>query len=110
MFITLLGIGSETLRKDFDVAGIEYARKHPEPGVVMNAGEVVEILKVSVPAVAAAIVAWLNTRPSRKVTVTLKDHSIWQAEGRSIAEVEKLLTGAKSIMAAETKKPAQQKK
>jgi hypothetical protein len=110
MFITLLGIGSETLLKDFDAARIEYARKHPESGVVMNAGEVVEILKVSVPAVAAAIVAWLKTRPSRKVTVTLKDHSIWQAEGRSIAEVEKLLTRAKSIMAAETKKLAPQKK
>lgn len=105
MFITLLGIGSETLLEDFDAAGVEYAHRHPQPGVIMNAGEVVEILKFSVPAVAAIIVAWLNTRPSRKVTVTLKDKTIWQAEGRSVAEVEKLLTSAKTIMALETKKP-----
>jgi len=110
MFITLIGIGSETLLEDFDAAGVEYARRHPQPGVIMNAGEVVEVLKFTIPAVATIIVAWLNTRPSRKVTVTLKDKSIWQAEGRSVAEVEKLLTGAKTIMALETKKPEGHKK
>ena len=105
MFITLLGIGSETLLEDFDTVGVEYARREPQPGVITNAGEVVEVLKFSVPAVAAIIVAWLNTRPSRKVTVTQKDNTIWQAEGRSVDEVEKLLTSAKTIMALETKKP-----
>lgn len=110
MFITLLGIGSETLLEDFDAAGVEYARRHPQPGVIMNAGEVVEVLKFTVPALAGIIVAWLNTRPSRKVTVTLKDKTIWQAEGRSVAEVEKLLTTAKTVMALETKKPDGYKK
>lgn len=110
MLITLLGTGSETLLEDFDAAGVEYARRQPQPGVIMNAGEAVEVLKFTIPAVATIIVAWLNTRPSRKVTVTLEDRSIWQAEGRSVAEVEKLLRGAKTIMALETKKPEKQKK
>ena len=104
MFITLFGIGSETLLKDFDAAEVEYARRHPQPGVVMNAGQVVEILKFSVPAVAGIIVAWLNMRPSRTVTVTIKDDTTWHARGKSVAEVEKLLTGAKNILALETEK------
>jgi hypothetical protein len=110
MLITILGIGSETLLEDFDAAGVEYDRKHPQPGVIMNAGEVVEVLKFTVLVLATIIVAWLKARPSRKVTVTLKDKSIWQAEGRSIGEVEKLLTSAKTIMALETKKPDGHKK
>jgi hypothetical protein len=110
MIISLLGIGSDTLLTDFDTAGIEYVRRNPQPGAIMNAGETIEILKFSIPAVTAVIVAWLNTRPSRKVTITQKDNTIWQAEGRSVAEVEKLLISAKMIMALETKKPDTHKK
>ena len=62
----------------------------PERGMITNSGDVIEILKFS-PAVAGVIVAWLNTRPSRKVTISLKDSTILEAEGRSIAEVEQLL-------------------
>ena len=110
MLITLIGIGSETLLEDFAAAGVEYARTHPQPGVITNGGEVGEILKFTVPALATVIVAWLNTRPSRKVAVTLKDDTTWQAGGKSVAEVEKLLTTAKTIMALETEKPETPKK
>jgi hypothetical protein len=109
MFITLLGIGSEPLLEDFDAAGVEYARRLPEPGVIANGGEVGEILKFTVPALASFIVAWLNARPSRQVTVTLKDDMTWHAGGKSVTEVEKLLTGAKSMMALETEQPETRK-
>src|SRR5437588_9001353 len=109
MRISLLGMGSETILSHLDAAGIKYVRRYPQPGVITNAGEIVEILKFSVPAVAGVIVAWLNTRPSRKVTITQKDNTIWHAEGRSVAEVEKLLATAKIVMALETKKPDKHK-
>ena len=105
MNVTLLGIGSETLLQDLDAAGVEYARRSPQPGMDTSAGQVLETLRFSAPAVAGIIVAWLNARPSRKVTVTLKDDTTWHAAGKSVAEVEKLLTGAKSILALETEKP-----
>ena len=105
MLVTLLGIGSETLVQDFDAAGVEYARRRPQPGMDTSAGQVLEILRFSVPAVAGIIVAWLNARPSRIVTVTLKDDMTWHAAGKSVAEVEKLLNGAKSILALEMEKP-----
>jgi hypothetical protein len=78
--------------------------------VITNGGEVGEILKFTVPALATVIVAWLNTRPSRIVTVTLKDDTTWHAGGKSVTEVEKLLTRAKTIMALETEEPGTHKK
>jgi hypothetical protein len=109
MIISLLGIGSDTLLKDFDAAGIRYVRRLPPPGQIMNAGDAAEILAASVTGVALVLAAWLKNRPSRKVTITQKDNRIYQAEGRSVAEVEELLKGAKQIMALETKKPDKRK-
>lgn len=110
MFITLIGIGSETLLEDFDAAGIEYARGHPQPSVITKGFELGEILKFTVPALATVVVAWLNTRPSRKVTITLENETTWHAGGKSVTEVEKLLTSAKTIMALETEEPETNKK
>lgn len=106
MVISLLGVGSETLLADFDAAGIQYVRRRPEPGQVMNAGEWIEIAKV-VPwvAIAKVLVEWIRARASRKVIITLDDNSIFYAEGLSVDEVERLLPKAKTIVAAETKKP-----
>jgi len=105
MIVTLIGIGSETLLEDCDAAGVEYARRRPQPGTVTSGGQVLEIPRFSVPAVAGIIVAWVNARPSRILTVTRKDDTTWHARGKSTAEVEKLLTGAKEMMALETEKP-----
>ena len=105
MIVTFLGIGSATLLEEFEAAGVEYARRRPQPGMDTSAGQVLETLTFSVPAVAGIIVAWLNARPSRKVTVTLKDDTTWHAAGKSVAEVEKLLNGAKSILALEMERP-----
>ena len=110
MFITLFGLGSETLLEYFDAAGVVYARRHPQPGVTTKGGEGGEILKFTVPTLATVIVAWLSMRPSRKVTVTLKNDTTWHAGGKSVTEVEKLLTSAKTIMALETEEPETPKK
>jgi len=105
MRISLSGVGSDTLLTDLDGAGIKYVHRLPEPGQMMNAGELVEIAKVAVPAIATVLVAWISARASRKVTITLPDKKIVQVEGRSVQEVEHLLTLAQSVMVMETKKP-----
>jgi len=105
MIISLVGKGSRTLLEDFDAAGIVYETRPPQPGVIMNFGDAVKIAEIAIPAVAAVIVAWLKYAPTRKVMITTKDGTIWQAEGRSVVEVEQLLISAKTIMAMDAKKP-----
>ena len=105
MMISLLGVGSYTLLADFDAAGINYVRCYPEPGQIMNAGEWVEIAKVSVTAIASVLVAWISARASRKVLIALPDKRTFAVEGRSVDEVERLLSLAMTITALETKKP-----
>jgi hypothetical protein len=104
MIVTLVGKSSKTLLKDFDAAGIEYETRPPQPGVIMNSGDAVKIAEVAISAATAVIVAWLKYAPTRKAMITTKDGTIWQAEGRSVAEVEQLLIGAKTIMVSDTKK------
>jgi Effector Associated Constant Component 1 len=103
MIVTVLGVGSATLVGALDAARVEYTR--PQPGIETSAWQVVEIPKFSVPALAGIIISWLNERPSRIVTVTTKDGARWHTRGKSVAEVEKLLTGAKEMMAVEMEKP-----
>jgi hypothetical protein len=105
MFISLIGKNAGTLLTDLDAAGVEYESRPPQSGVIMNSGDVIKILEVTIPAVAAVIVAWIKYAPTRKVMITTKENSILQAEGRSVAEVEQLLTSAKSIMVMDGKKP-----
>ncbi len=103
MIITVLGIGSATFVGALEVARVEYTR--PRPGVDTSTGQVVEIPQCSVPALAGVIISWLSERSSRIVTITTKDGAQWHARGKSVAEVEKLLTGAKEMMAVETENP-----
>jgi hypothetical protein len=112
MVISLLGVGSDSLLTELDAAGIQYIRLRPESGQVMNAGEWIEIAKATAPyaAVAAVLVAWIRARASRKVIVTLEDNKVLQTEGMSASEIERLLPLAKTIAAAETKKPSRRKK
>lgn len=106
MVISLLGVGSGTLLADFDAAGIQYVRRRPEPGQVMNAGEWIEIAEATPwVAIAAVLVAWIRARASREVIITLDDNRIFHAKGLSVDKVERLLPKAKTIAALETKKP-----
>ena len=88
-----------------DAAGVEYETRPPQPGVIMNSGDAIKILEIAIPIVATVIVAWIKYAPTRKVMITTKDGTIWQAEGRSVAEVEQFLISAKNIMVMDAKKP-----
>jgi hypothetical protein len=105
MIISLVGKGSRTLLADLDAAGVAYETRPIQPGVIMNAGDAVKILEIAIPAVAAVLVAWVKYAPTRKVMITLPDRSIVQAEGRSVAEIEQVLTVAKQVMVMDAKNP-----
>lgn len=105
MIISLVGRHSRSLLDDFDTAGVLYDERHPQPGVIMNAGEWVEIASASIQAAGVVLAAWLHARNSRKVVLTMKDDKIEHLEGRSADEIIALLKVAKKIVAMETKKP-----
>ena len=99
MIVTLIGIGSDSLADLFEAAGIDYVRHLPQPGEDPSKAQMLEIRNYSVRTLAGILLDWLNEQPSRKVTVTRKDDSAWHAGGKSIAEVERLLDAAKSLIA-----------
>lgn len=105
MIITLVGKGARTLLTDLDAAGVAYESHHPQPGVIMNAGDAVSVLKIAIPAVATVIFAWLKYAPTRKAKITKTDGTVLQAEGRSVEEVQELLLTAKAIMILDAKNP-----
>lgn len=109
MQIFLSGIGSETLLTDFDSSGIEYIQRPPDSGVVMNAGETIQLIKdisEAIPweAIAAVIIAWLKYRPSRKIIATTKDNKVVHIEGMDKKEFTLLLPSCKNLMVIETSK------
>lgn len=55
-------------------------------------------------AIAAVLVAFINSRRGRKVIITMKDNTIVHAEGLSPQELEKVLVHAKSIAAIDPNK------
>jgi hypothetical protein len=105
MIIGLIGNGSDNLLREFDAAGVQYERRPPQPGVIMNSGDAVLIASSAISAVAVVLSAWLNARNSRNAILTMKDNKIERLEGKSVEDVERLLKVAKKIMVMETKKP-----
>jgi len=104
MIIHLVGKGSRTILNDFATAGIEYETSPQRPGVIMNSGDAVKLAEIAIPAIASVIFAWIKFAPTRKVMITTKDGAIFQAEGRNVAEVEHLLTVAKTVMVLDANK------
>jgi hypothetical protein len=84
---------------------VEFAERYPAPGVIVAAGEAVEIVGALGPALFGAIAyvlgKWLGARASRRAIMTLEDHQIrhFDARGYSIDEVSKLLSQAISVVA-----------
>jgi hypothetical protein len=110
MKISLLGIGSETLLSELDSAGVKYSHRRPPLGAPVASGNTIEIttlIKDAVPwaAIASVLVAWLRSRSSRKVILTLDDNKVFHAEGMSVDEIQRLLPHTKNVAACETKKP-----
>ena len=91
-----------------DENNIPYIEHPPPLGSVMNAGEVVEILKaVGVASVfgslAAIAVQWLKARSSRKLILQTKNKQIVHLEGYSAQEVAVLLEKAENLTVIDTK-------
>ena len=89
--------------------GVEFSERYPTPGVVMNAGEVIDIINAAKElspygALAVVLVTWLRGRASRKVIVQTNEQTILHIEGYSAKEVEKVLEKASSITAIQTDK------
>lgn len=60
MIISLVGKHSKTLLEDFDTAGVEYEMRHPQPSVIMNAGDAVRLAEAAISAATVVIVAWIK--------------------------------------------------
>jgi len=91
-----------------DENNIHFIEQVPHPGVVMAAGEIVEILKAVgaasiFPSLAAIAVQWLRARSSRKLMLQTKDRQIVHLEGYSVQEVAALLKQAESLTVIDTK-------
>jgi hypothetical protein len=105
----LVGIGSDLFLFDLDTADIAYREIHAPMYEPQNCGQSIDLLATVMAPVAAVLVAWLNTRPTRKAIVRTKDDVVIHVEGRSVKEVESLLKSAQSIMVMDTK-PKKKKK
>jgi hypothetical protein len=104
MKITLVGKGAETLLAEFDAASIQYERRFPKPGEIMNAGRWIEIASaVSSLGISAVIVQWLKGKESREVTITDQNNKIFHCKGFAVDDVKKLLEASKAVMAYDTK-------
>jgi hypothetical protein len=89
--------------------GVEFNEHRPAPGVVMNAGEVIEIINAAKElspygALAVVLVTWLRGRASRKVIVQADEKTVLHLEGYSVKDVEKVIEKAVSVMAIQTEK------
>ena len=72
--------------------------------VVASTPGVLELLQSAAMwgALASVVVAYLNSRRSREVTITLKDHTVVQAKGLSMAELESVLRHAENLSVIDT--------
>jgi len=93
-----------SLLKENDIA---YTERTVRPGVVMAAGETIEIIKALgeaslFPALATVIVQWLRARSSRKIIVQTKDKQVVHLQGYSVSDAERVLKSAESFSAIDT--------
>ena len=91
-----------------DENNIRFIEQVPHPGVVMAAGEIVEILKAVgaasiFPSLATVAVQWLKARSSRKLMLQTKNKQIVHLEGYSAQEVAVLLEQAESLTVIDKK-------
>ena len=97
-----------------DAKGIGYVPIPIRPGIIMNAGESVEIvngLAATSPLAVAltwVIVEWIKARVARKIILQTKDNRIVHLEGFGIEDVQKLLEHTTSLTVIDPNKPLQQ--
>lgn len=88
---------------------IQYQMREVRAGVPMASAGTLELIQVAGNAafwasVATVIVAFINSRRSRKVIITTKDGMVIHAEGLTSTELEKLLEKAQSLTAIDSNK------
>ncbi len=84
--------------------GVDFVQHAPTPGVIMAAGEWVEVLKtVTIAApLAGVVVAFLKHRHGRKVIITSRDRTVIHAENLTHSELVMVLEKAASVTAIDT--------
>lgn len=88
---------------------VKYQMRGVRAGVPMASSGVIEIVQVvgnaaMWGAIAAVLVAFINSRRGRKVIITMKDNTIVHAEGLSPDELETVLVHARSLAAIDPNK------
>lgn len=103
--------------KMLDESGVSFTRCPQQPGVIMNAGDTIQIvqdiaLNAALPAaIATVLVAWIKSRTSRKAMFTTKDNEVLHAfEGMSPDEIERLVKLSRSIAVIDTAQKTKNKK
>lgn len=92
-----------------DSQGIEYSRRIQLSDMPTTAGMTIEVISAIAQAtpwgaLAVAIIAWLHSKKSRKVSILKEDDTIIHLEGYSADEVERLIEKAKFITVEESSK------
>jgi len=83
--------------------GTEFTTHTPAMGVIKNSGVTIEILNVVVPALCAAIVTYLKTRPRPKIIITTKNKTVIHAEGLTQSELGRVIALARQLTVIEPK-------
>lgn len=91
--------------------GIKYQMHEIRAGVPMASGGTLELVHAVGNAafwasLATVVVAFINSRRSRKVIITTKDGTVVHAEGLSPKELEQVLQKAQNLTAFDTNKAA----
>lgn len=93
MRIALFKDSQVSFLQDLDEAGVPYEELRVTQGKVMASGAMIVIAQTAAIAgsIATVLVAWLKSRASRKVMLTLHDRTIFHLEGYSVEQVLELL-------------------
>lgn len=86
---------------------LTYQMREVRSGAIMASGGTLELVHVIGNAafwasLASVVVAFINSRRSRKVSITTKDGTVVHAEGLSQKELEKVLEQARNLTAIDT--------
>jgi hypothetical protein len=102
--ITLFKDSYEPFIAPLEESGIEFTRRPPPVGIVMNSGLEIGISAVTM-ALTRVIVAYLKARQRGKLIVTTKGNAVvhFQAEGLSQSELERVQAQVRNMMVLETK-------
>lgn len=88
-------------------SNIEYGEVKTFSSAIMASGMVLTVfgvLQTAAPwaALAAVLVAWIKSRPTRKVIITTKDNQVIHLEGLTVQEIERVLAFSSNLSVIDT--------